>query len=225
MQRNKVLGYEQPRGPLNPFTQKIMHDDGRTYGKYKHKPNFRISPDDLARALNGQKTSYGHTPVFIKTFRDKAYVAFVYWTGTRKLEPSKIMKEDMKITKEFIIVNVPAFKYGERAGALTIPISNEGMEYVIMRYNKTRPGKQVFQVSKAGSYRIIKRALGVCPHWLRYNFITMVQQYLPGQPADVDTKIMAWTGIRRRETLDKYRLKSERDISDVADALRGKGKS
>lgn len=200
----------------NPYT-KTFHADGRLYGKYKEKPNEQISLEDLQRALAGQRLSYGHMPRFVKPVRDKSYTVFMYYVGARKLEPAKVLKENMFVTGTHIVVDIPAFKHGERAGPLEIRRDRPGTEWIILRWQKTRKGRQIWPLKPATAYRIIKRALGRCPHWLRHNFITTAQQKLEGQPLEVDTKIMAWTGIKRRDTLDNYRMKKQKDIKDISD--------
>lgn len=209
-----VKGLQSRRG--NPYKRK-MHKDGRFYGKYKQKPNTQIKIDDLERALNGQKLTDGHKPVFVKPTRDKSYLVFTYWVGSRKLEPAEILKEDIAVTKTHVHVKIPAFKHGERGGILKIRRGNIGVEWIIKQWKRTKKKKHVWPLSSSTAYRIITRALGKCPHWLRHNWITTKQQSLPGEPSEVDRKIMAWTGIKRRETLDNYRMKMQEDIDEIAE--------
>lgn len=205
-----------PRG--NPYLKKVFHADGRLYGKYKEKPNTQITQDDLVRALAGQKLSDGHQPRFVKPLRDKSFTAMVFQVGPRKMEPVAIMKEDMMLTPTHLIFKIPAFKHGERAGPLELPLDRPGVDLIVQQWQKTRKGKRVWRLSPSTAYRVIVRALGKCPHWLRHNWITTTQQVLNGTPAEVDRKIMAWTGQKRRETLDPYRLKMQADIHDISAA-------
>ncbi|NVM21774.1 MAG: hypothetical protein HWN68_08340 [Desulfobacterales bacterium] len=200
----------------NPYKKKL-HEDGRFYGKYKVKPNSQIPVEDLERALNGEQLSSGHQPKFVKLVRDKSYVVFTFYVGSRKLEPTKVLKEDMVVTDTHIHVQIPAFKHGERGGPLKIRRSNVGVEWIVKQWKKTKKRKPVWPLSPSTAYRIIMRALGRCPHWLRHNWITTKQQTLLGTPSDVDRKIQSWTGIKRRQTLDNYRMKMQKDIDEIAE--------
>lgn len=199
----------------NPYKKKL-HNNGRFYGKYKEKPNREISKEDYERALQGKRLQSGHKPKFVKQRRDKSFLAFSFLVGTRKMEPTGMLKEDMVITETHIHAMVPVFKHGERADVLRIRRSNVGAELIVEQWKKTKKGKKIWDISPSTAYRIIKRALGVCPHWLRHNWITMHQRILPGSPSEVDRKIMSWTGHKRRESLDSYRLKKKEDIEEIA---------
>jgi len=211
----------------NPYRKQI-HADGRVYGKYKIKPDRQIPVEDLQAALEGRQLSSGHQPKFARGLRDKSYTVMMFHTGARKLEPCVvyrkgilihpgIRKEDLVLTGDKLVFQIVAFKHGERAGPLELKLDRPGVDLIVQQWQKTRKGKPIWNISPASSYRIIKRALGVCPHWLRANFITTMQQRLKGTPQDVDRKIMAWTGQKRRETLDNYRLKKQEDVTEIAD--------
>jgi len=211
----------------NPYRKQI-HADGRVYGKYKVKPDRQIPVEDLQAALEGRQLSSGHRPKFVKALRDKSYLVLVFHTGARKLEPCPvykngqliyqgIRKEDLVLTDQEIIFSIPAFKHGQRAGALRLRLDRPGVDLIVQQWQKTRKGKPVWNIGRGTAYRIVERALGVCPHWLRANFITTMQQRLEGTPAEADRKIMAWTGQKRRETLDNYRIKKVEDITEISD--------
>jgi len=211
----------------NPYRKQI-HADGRVYGKYKVKPDRQIPVEDLQAALEGRTLSSGHRPKFVKGLRDKSFLAMAFHTGARKLEPCPvyrngqlvypgIRKEDLILTDTEIIFSIPVFKHGERAGPLRLRLDRPGVDLIIQQWQKTRKGKPLWPLKKDTAYRIVIRALGVCPHWLRGNFITTMQQRLEGTPADADRKIMAWTGQKRRETLDNYRIKKVEDLAEISD--------
>jgi site-specific recombinase XerD len=211
----------------NPY-RKILHADGRLYGKYKTRPDRQIPVEDLQAALEGRQLSNGHRPKFTKGLRDKSYVVLIFHTGARKLEPcpvyrngqlihSGILKEDLVVLEDKIVFHIPAFKHGARADVLQLKRDRVGIDLIIQQWQKTRKGKPIWNISPSSSYRIIKRALGVCPHWLRHNFITTMQQRLEGTPSDVDRKIMSWTGHQQRTSLDHYRMKMKKDITEVSD--------
>lgn len=197
--------------------KRMVHDDGREYGKYKVKPNSQITVEDLQRSLNGGRLSTGHSPKFVRPLRDKSYTVITYWVGSRKMEVTRVLKEDCVVTEEFFVIKIPAFKHGQRAAPLKIKLSNVGMNLVVQQYERAKAKKKIWNLSKATAYRVIVRALGVCPHWLRHNFITTKQQTLTGNPSDVDRKIQAWTGIKHRQTLDNYRMIMEKDIDEIAE--------
>jgi len=198
----------------NPYP-KILHDDGRFYGKYKHKPDAQISQEDLKAVLEDRKTSYGHRPRFVKPTRDKSYTSAVFHMGARKMEPTEVRKEDIIISEDQMIIKIPAFKHGERAGPLKLPLDRVGVDWILKQWTATRKKRPVWKMSPSTAYRVIVRALGYCPHWLRHNFITGAQQRLTGTPSDVDRKIMSWTGIKTAGTLDNYRMKLKEDIDEM----------
>ena len=201
---------------LKTYPRKL-HTDGREYGKYKLKPNSQITNEDLEDSLSGKRLRSGHIPKFVRPLRDKSYTTITYWVGSRKMEAIEVLKEDCVITEKHFVIKIPAFKHGERAGPLKIKLSNVGMNYVVKQWNKTKAKRKIWNLTKSTAYRIIVRALGVCPHWLRHNFITTKQETLPGTPSEVDRKIQSWTGIKHRQTLDNYRMKMEKDIDEIAD--------
>lgn len=207
-------------GSDNPYIKKRLHPDGRLYGKYKRYPDSQILVEDLQAALAGRPLSTGHKPHFVKPLRDKSYTVFMFHVGARKLEPAEVRKEDMLIVEgplcDLIVVNIPAFKGGQRADALKIPVNWAGADLIIEQWKKTRKGRKIWDLSPSTAYRIIMRALGKCPHWLRHNWITTMQQNLPGSPSEVDRKIQGWTGIKRRQTLDNYRMKKKEDITEIS---------
>jgi len=194
-----------------------VHEDGREYGKYKLKPNSQIDLEDLQRALDGEPLSDGHKPHWVHLLRDKSYVVITYHIGSRKMEATKVMKEDMVFTDDYLFIKIPAFKHGERADILKLKMSNLGINLVKQQWDKTKKNSQVWNLSSSTAYRVVIRALGKCPHWLRHNWITGKQQQLQGTPSEVDRKIQAWTGIKHRETLDNYRLKMKKDIDEIAE--------
>jgi len=200
----------------NPNLRKL-HADGRFYGKYKRKPDRTIPLEDFKRALEGYTLSTGHRPVFVKATRDKSYLAAIFVLGARKLEPCEVVKEDIRVTETHLFIKIPAFKHGERADVLKVNLATPGVDWIIKQWQHTRKGRKVWPLSPSTAYRIVLRALGVCPHWLRHNWITDKQKRLKGTPSEVDRKIMAWTGIKRRQTLDSYRLKTKQDIDEIGD--------
>lgn len=198
----------------NP-NKKMLHEDGRLYGKYRHKPDAQISVEDLTAVLEDRQTSYGHRPRFVSPTRDKSYTAAVFHLGARKMEPTEVMKEDIVIADGQMVIKIPAFKHGERAGPLTLPVDRVGVDWILKQWAATRKGRRIWNFSPSTAYRIIVRALGYCPHWLRHNFITGAQQRLTGTTSDVDRKIMSWTGIKNAGTLNSYRLKKKEDITEM----------
>ena len=205
-------------GPGKPRRYpKTLHPDGREYGRYKVKPNSQIPLEDLQAALADRILSTGWQPRFVKPLRDKSYTAFTFHVGSRKMEATKVLKEDLIETDSHIVFRIPAFKHGERAGPLELRKDLPGVDLIILQWQKTRKGRPIWPLGEKTAYRIIYRALGKCPHWLRHNFITTMQQRLQGTPAEADRKIMAWTGQKRRETLDPYRIKKAEDIREISD--------
>jgi hypothetical protein len=139
----------------------------------------------------------------------------VFHLGARKMEPTKVLKEDMVFTDTQVIISIPAFKHGERAGPLKLSREFVGIPWILKQWTATRKGRPVWDLSPSTAYRIIIRALGYCPHWLRHNFITTIQQKLEGPPREVDRKIMSWTGHKQASSLDNYRMKQTKDISEI----------
>ena len=193
---------------------------GRVYyeGKYKYgKPKEEISLGDLKRAVE-----HGE---FKKPLLHKSYLVFIYWIGARRNEPIPnpdknypgVLKEDVEVRGESLFIkNLPAFKRGERAEEIEIPLSRYGVNLIVERWKKTWRGKPLWPFSTSTAYRIIKRIWPEkTPHHLRYNRVTKMRKLRDRKKIFTDD-IKSVTGIKSDATIQRYGLRTKEGAHRVA---------
>jgi len=191
-------------------------------GKYKFgKPDEEISLEELKEKIAKSNLSY----------RLKAYIFFLYWSGARATEPLTILKEDIEEKEGALYVSIHyrndekgnkiLFSRGKRGvagGPTELPLDKFGVELIKDCWEKTRKGKKVFPFSYWTGYRGIKKLWPhKTPHWLRYNRVTKLRKKL-GTDFTIDA-IKSFTGIRRDTTIQNYGLKTKADIHKIANLL------
>lgn len=201
---------------MNPYKRKL-HEDGREYGKYKVKPNSKISFEDYKRALNNEPLTDGTKPHWIDPIRDKSYVAIMFLTGARRREPLFLKHEDIAIADGYVFVKLPALKRGQRAGILKLKLDQVGVDYIVKQWQKSKQGKPIWNMSDDTGYRIIQRTFGKCPHWLRHSFITTMFDILPYNVNESARIIASWTGHKQVTNLNIYVMKTKEAIDEIAD--------
>ena len=185
--------------------------------RYPHKyqfgkPNEPITPEDLRLAI---QEGY-----FAKPLPHKSYLILTVHIGSRKGELLECVKEDFDFQDEVLILDVPAFKWGERAaGGLDIPLSWFGMDIVRAQWKKARKGKRVWRFSRKTAWRIFKRVFPKkSPHHARWTFITAAREAKDRGELSTDD-IKAWTGIKRDSTIEGYGLKTQAGVHKVSQAM------
>lgn len=140
---------------------------------------------------------------FVKPWRDRAYVALLYWTGVRRSELYERVREDFVITEMDLIVDFHQRKKGGlTVPSLEIPRSLPYLQIIEQQIERTRPGRRVWAISGWTAWRIVKRALGpqYYPHFLRLNRITRMFD----DPTTTVPEAKSWTGIKSSKALDSY---------------------
>jgi len=156
------------------------------------------------------------TTRFVKPLRDKSFLAFLYWFGTRKSEALELVKEDFEIGDGILRVNAEAKKRGERP-PLEIPLDLPLVECIIERVKKTRKNRRVWNVSSTTAWRIVKRiSEKLYPHFFRLN---RASHFLEN-PETSTAEMMTWFGWRSTKTVDKYVGYSRRHILAMSSRLK-----
>lgn len=181
-------------------------------GSYKHgKPNAEIDLEDLKRGIEKGK--------FIRSLLHKSYLVLLYWVGCRRTEPLEVKKEDMKVKDDSLLVNIPAFKGGERGDWIELPLSLYGADLIVTRWKKTRKKKNVWPFSTNTCYRIVKRVWPhKTPHWLRHNRVTKLRRKRDQGEVTTDD-IKSFTGIKSDATIERYGMKTKEGIQKIAKIL------
>lgn len=141
--------------------------------------------------------------VFVKPLRDKSFIALLYWCGVRKSEAYERVWEDFEITETDLIVDFhQRKKNGLEVPPLEIPLDLPYVDLIVKKVVHTKQGKQVWSISGATAWRIVKRALGekYYPHFLRLNRITRMFD----DPTTTVPEAKSWTGIKTTKALDVY---------------------
>jgi len=182
----------------------------RRVGKYKHgKPNEEIDLAKLKKRLS---------KVHLK-LRHRAYVMLLYWVGCRRGEPLSIKKEDLTETNGVLFVNIPAFKGGERGGAIELPLTCYGADIVRQVWQKTKKGRKLFPFVDQTGYRTVKKLFPEkSPHWFRHNRLTKLRRKRDEGKISTDD-IKSFTGIKQDATIERYGMKTKGGIHKVAQVL------
>jgi integrase len=153
---------------------------------------------------------------FVKPLRDKSFLAFLYWFGTRKSEALERVKEDFEIENNILRVNAKVKKRGERP-ALEIPIDLLLVNLIIEKIEKTKPNRRVWNMSPTTAWRIVKRFSDkLYPHYFRLN---RASHFLEN-PETSTAEMMTWFGWRSTKTVDKYVGYSRRHIVTMSSRLK-----
>lgn len=152
-------------------------------------PNYTLegkieTPISDAEFEEGLKT--GH---FI-TKQHKAYAVLLYYSGVRKKEGLRAVREDFQITPDAIMFDVgDRLKHSKKTPALKIPLAALGASELKQAIERTPKGKRVFPYSDKTGYNIIRRVYKY-PHWFRLSRITHF--FLEGWTI---AQIRTWTGL------------------------------
>jgi hypothetical protein len=181
-------------------------------GRYTRlgKPDRAITIDDLRAGLKKLE----HEPLAYR-----AYLALVYWVGCRRTEPLSLLGIDViSDLASVYISHLPAKKHGHRTETIELPLDKEGVSLIAELAKKTRASKHLFPFSSMTTYRIIIRALGVYPHWLRYDRITKIRRTIDGKRVSIDDA-KSFTGIRSDRTMQGYGMTTDEAARRVSAVL------
>lgn len=120
----------------------------------------------------------------------KAFIALLYYTGVRKGELLRAMREQFRVTPDLIVFDVgKRLKRGITTPSLSIPRGIPYGDDVAEAITKTEAGDRVFPYSSKTGYNIVSRVF-TYPHYFRLSRITnfLSQGYTIPQ-------LRSWTGL------------------------------
>ena len=127
--------------------------------------------------------------LFLKP-KHRALVILYYYTGVRKTEATRALKEQFQIAQDAIYFNVgKRLKHGIVTPPLKLPRGAPYMEELVKAIQYTRKGKQVFPYSDRTAYAIVRRVFKY-PHLFRLSRITNF--FAQGYTID---QVKNWTGL------------------------------
>ncbi len=187
----------------------------RTLPKYKHgKQEEWITFQDFQRIMEHGR--------FVKPLRDRSFLAYIYWIGPRRSGALERVREDFKVEKGVLKVDLPPKKHGLEAPPIEIPADLPYVDLIIEKVKKTRrsPGNPeglVWNMSATTAWRIVKRVMPKhYPHFFRGNRATSFLN----DPTTTTPQMMTWFRWKSHRTVDNYILKSKRHIQLMAPKLR-----
>jgi integrase len=150
-----------------------------------------LSPEEFFSALEKAK--------FAKPSH-KAFLILLYYTGVRKGELVRVMREQFWVKDGCLYFDVgKRLKGGMHTPPLVIPLSAPYMMEVWQFIEKVKHGKRVFPFTPRTAYNIVCRALGTYPHHLRLNRITDFLMKGFSIP-----EVKSWSGHASTKSLDSY---------------------
>lgn len=130
----------------------------------------------------------------------RAYAILLYYTGVRKMEALRALKEQFQIKPDRIYFDVgKRLKNGLHTAPLPILRAREFVEEFVSYIESCEPNKRVFSFCPRTAYRIIDRAFGKYPHYFRLTKITML--FRKGFTID---QVRTWTGHKELGSLTPY---------------------
>jgi Site-specific recombinase XerD len=149
--------------------------------------------------------------------RNRSFLSFLYWFGTRKSEVLELTPANFKIKHGILRVMVPAKKGGSRTEPLEIPVDYPYVGLIIDQVERTQPKQRVWPFSGFAAWRIVKWAMGdrYYPHFFRLNRATHFLE----DPTTTIPEMKAWFGWKSTETIDAYIGYSGRHIRKQRERL------
>lgn len=212
-------------------SNKLCHDKlGRPYHEHKYcngRPNRELTLAEFTNVISKSKIEK----------RYKAYVVMLYWIGCRRGEPLRyivkkdgkktvkyegLKKEDIKLENDSLIIsNLPAFKHGERGGAIGLPLSFYGVNLIREQWeSKIKPNSLLFDFcDKTGYLKVKKLFPKMSPHWFRHNRVTQLRKQIDGENVSIDD-VKSFTGIKSDRTIQNYGMKTQEGVDRVVKVLR-----
>lgn len=122
--------------------------------------------------------------------KHKALVALYYYSGVRKTEATRALKEQFRKQSDLIIFDVGVrLKHGKHTPPLVIPMSAPYANYIWAAVEHTAPGARVFPYCPRTAYNVVHRAFKY-PHYFRLSRITNF--FSEGYTI---TQVKSWTGL------------------------------
>jgi integrase len=182
----------------------------------KRMPYYRVEGKVLEPYTAEDFKKGMDTGPFLKR-RHRALIVLYYYTGVRKTEATRSLKEQFRISRDAIYFDVgKRLKHGKSTPPLKLPRAAAYMEELVTAVQHTRQGQRVFPYSPRTAYAIVRRVFKY-PHLFRLSRITTFfeQGYTISQ-------VKNWTGLTVG-ALEYYVGKVDTD--KMGDSLVGKRSS
>lgn len=192
---------------------------GKGHGESRYTREGKIlTPTTQEEFTQGMET--GH---FVD-LSHKAYCILLYYTGIRKNEARRLIKEQFKLTPKTLLVDVffavqqtrrikqpdgkieriptgqiiyERLKHSKRTPPIPIPLKAPYADILVKVVSEAKQGQPVFNFSSRTAYNIVRRVYKY-PHLFRLSRITWFLQPHPeaGRPAGFSTaEVLSWTGL------------------------------
>lgn len=152
---------------------------------------------------------------FVKRMH-KAFLVLLYYIGCRVSEVIELKKENFKVDKSVLMVDVKAKKHGIERAAFKL---NTGLPYVTLiveRVERTRARRRVFPMCRGTAWLVVKRvAPKKYPHFFRLN---RTVKFL-NNPKVTLNEVRQWMAWKSLDTVNNYLGYSERTIGKLSDEL------
>jgi len=173
----------------------------------------------------------------------KSFLAVLWWTGLRKTEvhgakrhryvcPSckrhsdpivkyteaipGILKEDIEIEGDFMVIEAVARKHGKREAPLELWLGFPFVDLIVEQWKRTQPKQRVWPISEWNSWNLMKKIdKRKYLHYFRFVRITE----LCANPKLSVSDICSWTGLTP-QTINAYMERSGSFIKRTAQAMR-----
>jgi integrase len=144
----------------------------RNFATWKGKTKYRAEGRKLTQPITSFEFNEGMENGYFVNDNHKAYVILLYYTGVRKNEARRAIKDQFQITKDKLIFTVgERLKHGIETPPLSIPLNAEYMDFVVKEIENTKPGARVFMFSDKTAYNVVRRVFHY-PHFFRLSRIT-----------------------------------------------------
>ncbi len=141
-----------------------------------------------------------HDAALIKNKRQQAFAVLLYFTGLRRNEVVRAVKEQFQVTDGLLIFDVgPREKTKHVTPPLQLPLELPLMDNVVHVIKYTKKGERLFPFCSRTGYNIIDRYFNAYPHYFRLNRITqfLVEGFsLP--------EVMSWSGHKTFTGINQY---------------------
>ncbi|MEM2514561.1 MAG: site-specific integrase [Candidatus Bathyarchaeia archaeon] len=130
----------------------------------------------------------------------RAFAALLYYTGVRRGEALRAVKEQFWVKDGFLFFDVgKRLKGGRETPPLNIPLNAPYVLDIWRVVKKTGKGERVFPFTDRTAYNIICRVFNTYPHHLRLSRIT--DFLMKGFNI---AEVKSWTGHASTKSLDSY---------------------
>lgn len=171
----------------------------------KHgKVQTLLSPKEFKDAMNT-----GH---FCK-FSHRAFCILLYYTGVRRAEALRAVKEQFQVKDGFLRFDVKRrLKGGTHTPPLKIPTAAAFVSDLIKQIDRTKKGKKVFTFHEKTAWNIVDRIPAFhYPHYFRLNRTSRILEKFS------ILKARSWTGHKSLKSLDSYA--GVVDVEEIGESL------